>query len=358
MLLTGILIPSYAYTYIKMSSIKQLIMDVNSLKKLNDLKTIKEFIEYISPYYPDISIKENTIVEIEQALFDVYIKLIGKILYYSPENMRIFLRALLLKFEITNIKQIILGSITGLNKKEKSKRVNFLVEELLEKKVFIENLLEITSLDEIQLYMKNTKYNKAIREGLLYFKDNHQIFVLESFLDRLFYENLDLSGKLYKRKENDLIPEFIKYKTEIYNLRIISRGIQNKVDKKLLKQFFVDNYLFFNREKINELLPLIDLKEFISKLESYYKKIPQLKKFGINTQLIRKHLRWSLEGLYQDYYFKKNKIKIDDFEYLTIYKILEIIINKEKEIKFNIMPNVIRILHEKYEELGVKDENF
>jgi len=333
-------------------------MDESSLKRLKDFEDIGQFLSFIAPYYPEISIKENTIVKIEQSLFHTYIKLIGKIILISPENMRRFLRALLLKFEITNIKQLILGLITGMAKKEKSQRVNILVEEFLEHTTFINDLLEITSLDEIQLFMKNTMYYKAIREGILYFKNNAQIFVLEAFLDRIFYKNLKRSEETYSKKEAEMINLYIKYAIEVYNLKMISRGIKNNINRKLLSQFLVNEFLFFNQEEFDYLLKLTDIEQFILYIENYLRNIKEIKSLIIPIQLSRKHLKWSLDGFYQAYYFKKFKIKIDDIEYSTIFKILELIIKKDREIKFSVMPNVIRIIHEKYEELDGINGNF
>ena len=44
-------------------------------------------------------------------------------------------------------------------------------------------------------------------------------------------------------------------------------------------------------------------------------------------------------------------MKIDNIEYSTIYQILELIIKKDTEIKFNVMPNIIRIIHDNFERL-------
>jgi hypothetical protein len=140
---------------------------------------------------------------------------------------------------------------------------------------------------------------------------------------------------------------------EIYNLKIISRGIKNDINRKLLSQFLVNEFLFFNQEEFDYLLKLEDIEQFILYIENYLRNIKELKSLLIPIQLSRKHLKWSLDELYQAYYFKKFKIKIDDIEYSTIFKILELIIKKDREIKFSVMPNVIRIIHEKYE---VSDE--
>ncbi|MFX0031475.1 MAG: V-type ATPase subunit [Candidatus Hodarchaeota archaeon] len=351
MLFTSTLIPSYVYTYIKINFLKQLIIRDESLSELKEFNDIREFIEFIQPYYPEINITNYDIVEIEQALFHILIKIIGKILHFSPENMRLFLRSLFLKYEISNIKQIILGSIVGMSKADKSQRVNFLVEEYLEHSEFINNLIEIDNLDEIQLYFKKTRYNKAIREGILYFKNTNEIFVLEAFLDKLFYENLILTKPIYSKKELAMISLYIAYSTEVYNLRMLSRAIINNFDKNLTSQLLVDEYLFLDRNKIDILLESKNINDFSSKLENFLSTSKELKNFFVPIIINVRHLRWSFEGIYQNYYFKKFQLKIDDFEYFTIYRILELIIKKEREIKFNIMPNVIRIIHNRFERL-------
>lgn len=347
--MTAKIIPnSYAYTYIKIGLLKPLIIDDLSLQKLKNFNEIKQFIEFIRPFYPCIKIKEYTMVEIEQALFYTFIKLIGRILYNSPENVRCFLRDYLLKFEITNIKHIILGLITGKNLSERLKRVNFLVEKYLENTEFIHDLLGKLSLDEIQLFMKDTKYNIPVREGLLYFKNTSKIFILEAFLDQLYYEDLIKGVKIYNKKECIIIRSFINIIVEIYNLRIMLWGIKNNIDRRLLIQFLVKKYMFLDEQKHKSLSNLETLQEFFLTIEDHLRRVKELKTFKIPIQINKKYFMWSLEIMYQNYYFKKFKIKFDDIEYSTIFSILEFIIKKEKEIRFNIIPNISRLIDDKF----------
>ncbi len=324
-------------------------MDEDTLQKLKEIKKIKAFMEYIAPFYPNLDTKEFTIAEIELALYSTYIKLIGKIMGYSPVNMRRFLRSYLLKFEIINIKQIILDTIIGKSREEKIKNINFLIEEYLENTEFIQDLLEIPSLDEIQLYLRPTKYNQSVREGLLYFRNNNEAFVLEAFLDQLYYKNLIKVGKGFSRKERAIINLYIKIVSEIYNLNMIYRGIKNKIDKKLLAQFLVDYHLFLDKEKIESLLSQESVDNFFSIFEEYLSNIKDIKDFYRMLGINRENLIWSLQRLYVDYYFKKYQIKVDDIEYSTILRILEVLILKENEINFEIIPKVVKILHEKFE---------
>lgn len=329
-------------------------MDEQSLQDLKKLRDIQEIIEYIKPYYPNLSISKFRIEEIEKALYHTYIKLIGKIMLFSPKNMRNFLKIYLLKYEIMNIKTLIIGSIVGLSKKEKSKNINLLVEEYLENTDFIKKLTELSNLSEIQLLMRRTKYNKAVREGLLYFKNNNEIFVLESFLDRLFYENLLKQKRFYSKKEKAIINSYINWIIEIYNLKVIYRGIKNKIDPKILTQFIVNNYQFFNQLAINNLVNLTDVNVFFEKVEDYLKNIDEIKDLTRRISIKREHFIWSLEGLYQNYFFNKLKIKMEDIDYMTIFRIMELLIKKDKEIRFDILPHVINSLHAKYDILELK----
>ena len=318
------------------------------MKAIYDIET---FIETIKPFYPNIEVKEFTIEEIEGVLFNNYIQLIGKIQQFSPLNMRRFLRNYLMKFEIQNIKQVIISLIIGMNQEERRSNINFLVEVYLDNTEFIEDLLKFTTLDEIQIYLKKSLYNIPIREGFLYFKKNKEIFVLEAFLDQLYFNHLNEQVKNLDKKEKIMISLFVKYKTEIYNLNLIYRGIKNRIDKKLLSQFLVDNYLFLNEDKLKYLLNQDNPEDFLSIVDLYLKNITKVDQIFIKLKIDPKHIIRSIEQFYITYYFKKFTIKIDDINFFTISKILEVLIKKEKEIKFDILPRVIKIIHKKFKAL-------
>ncbi|TFF97200.1 MAG: hypothetical protein EU540_09100 [Promethearchaeota archaeon] len=347
--LTSVVVPSYSYTYIKLEFLKQLIMDDDVLKRVRLINDIKELVDYIRPYYPKIKVEVYSIEEIEKALYHTFIKLIGKILYYSPSNMRLFLRDYLLQFQIMNIKQIILGTIVGMTRKEKSKLINILVEKLLGNEEFINRLIDANDLDEIQLLMKNTRYYKAVREGILYFRNYNEVFVLESFLDQLYYQNLIKEEKSFNRTEKKILNLYIDCITEVYNLNIIYRSLLNKIDKKLVSQFLVENYLFFNKNEISNLVQINDINDFITKIVERYKEIDILKKFISEIGVNKEHLYWWIEGLYINYIFNKLIPKIDNIDYSTILGIIKMIIGKQKEIQFDILPNVVKVIHRKFD---------
>lgn len=341
--------PSYAYTVIKIGFLKQLIMNEETLQKLDEITEIREFVDFISRYYPGLNFNTYVIEDIEKALFHNYIKLIGKIIQYSPSNMRIFLRDYLMKYEIMNIKSVILGTILGMSVTEKSLMVNKLVEKYLNHTDFINELIEIPSLDELQLFMRSTKYNKVIREGILYFKNTNEIFVLETFLDQLYYNNMKRDMKHLNMKEKMLISLYTEYISEIYNLNLIYRGIINNVDRNLILQLLVDSNLFFDKEIFLKLMSLTNIEDFTLLLNQHLRNNKEIRSYLLRSPLNQEHLIWSLEKLYLQYYFKTFEMKLDDIEYQAIYKILEVLIKKDKEIRLYILPKIVDILHEKYQ---------
>ena len=345
---TSVVVESYAFTLIRIGFLKQLVMDEITLNKLEEINDIKQLIEFISIYYPGLNIRSYTIEEIEKQLFHTYIKLIGKIILISPRTMRIFLKNYLIKYEIMNIKRVVLGTILGMSIAEKSLMVNKLVEKYLGNTEFMNELIELSSLDEIQLFMKQTKYNRAIREGILYFKNTNEIFVLEAFLDQLYYENLKNEMKVLGHKERFMISLYLKNISEIYNLNVIYRGIKNNIERKLLSQFLVDTYLFLDKNKLLTLLNQPDVESYMLKLNQYLNEKKEIKKKLKTFKLDETHLIWSLETLYLDIFFKTFKIKIDDIDYQAIFKIIEVLIKKDNEIRLFVLPKVVNIIHEKY----------
>ncbi|TXT61594.1 MAG: V-type ATP synthase subunit C [Promethearchaeota archaeon] len=346
--MSSVIVPSYAYAYVKVAFLGKLIMDKDTLEALRGASDLEQLMNIIAPYFPGIEIKETKIEEIEKAITQNYIKMIGKIISFSPENMREFLRDFLLQYEVSNIKHSILGSIIGMRSQEKSNYINFLAEEYLDNREFIEDLIEINSLDEIQLFMRETRYNRVIREGISYFRNNNEVFVLESFLDQLYYRNLTKNYRRYEKTEKQMIGLFIKYRVELYNINMIYRGIMNNVDKKLLSQFLVDEYLFLNEELRTNLLQKDTLDTFFTLLNEFYKKEEDLKKNYKPIEKDTRHPIWELEKLYQTYFFEKYQHRVAEIDYAAIYQIMELLIKKEREIKFEIIPKAVDIIQQKY----------
>ncbi|MFX0076775.1 MAG: hypothetical protein ACFE96_15130, partial [Candidatus Hermodarchaeota archaeon] len=114
------------------------------------------------------------------------------------------------------------------------------------------------------------------------------------------------------------------------------------------------NYLFLDENKIEHLLNLTDVNEFVLTIEAYFREIKETETIFIAFKIVHDQLIKSIEEFYINYYFKKFKIKIDDIESYTISKILEVLIKKEKEIRFEILPLVIKIINKNFRVLEMR----
>lgn len=326
-------------------------MDESTINELKSVENIEEFINLILPFYPGFNIKSYTIENIEKELYHTLIKLIAKIISYSPKAMRSFLKDYLLQFEITNIKSIILGAIVGDTQKERTANVNFLVEEILDNVDFIKGLLDITNLDEIVLYMEDYRYYKAVREGIRYYKENNETFILVSFLERIYYQNMADSKQKFDAKEKKLIKTYVDSIIEIYNLHLIYRALRTGLEKKILSQLIIENSLFFTKKDLTLLMNVEGLDEYFLLLRSIFSENQKISDVYKKEGIVEDHLMWSLDGIYLTYIIKNFETNIENIEYSTIFSIIELIIKKEKEILFDIMPNMIKIIHKKFEDL-------
>ncbi len=326
-------------------------MDDVALKYLDGIDSITDFVDFVGKYYPGMNIKTLTEENIEKGLFHTFIKIIGKIMRFSPQNMRFFLKNYLMKFEIDNIKQIVLGTIIGIDRENLKSNINFLVETYLENTEFIEDLIQLYNLEELQYSMRGSRYYEAIREGLLYYRTEKDVFVLIAFLDRIYYSNLVRIQIMFNKTEKALISLYIKYMVEIYNLNIIFRGIKNNIDKKLLQQLIVGESLFFDYNLLYALMQEPTVDDFLNLIIQYLENNHELRSLFIPVNIDPSQFRWSLEKLYIEYYFKRFKLKAADIDYMTIYKIFEVLIKKEKEIRLEIIPRIMDLFYSEFKKL-------
>ncbi len=340
----SIIINEYSYIYIKLSGLRNFVIEDFLYEDFEKIKNIQELINFISPYFPNVNFISFTIEEIENQLFNSFFKIIAKIFLSSPRNIREFLRSYILKFEIDNIKQIILGIILQMSKEEIKQNINFVVEDYLEHREFIEKLVEITNLDEIQFLMRETHYNQIIREGIIYFKKTNEIFVLESFLDKFYFENLKIQKKKLKKAEERIIGAFIDFNIELYNINLLYRGNKNKINKDLLEQFIVPHKFFFNEGHLNHLLNIEDPNQFLKYVNNQLSKNQDLKKDFQEISPNNSNPIVTIKNLYRNHFFNKFKHLID-IKDSSIYQILKLLIKKEMEIE-KIIKKTVQILHQ------------
>ena len=255
-----ITIDDYGFVFIKLASLKSIIMEEADRKKIPSFSDLDTLSSYIGRFFPGFHPQSTNVLDIERELWRVYFLVIEKILIASPEVIQVFLKSLMVKFEILNIKTTILDVIAHVPEEVRRTQVYVEPAKILERGDFLHKLLRAKTLEEIIKAVIHTPYHHIVKKGLDKFKEMGEIFFLEHSLDKYYYDNLIQTSHLYSGREKKLIEHYISLKLDYYNLNLIFRAIFNKIPKEIIKIYLIPNGFLF-REKENRLLLSSETKE-------------------------------------------------------------------------------------------------
>jgi len=258
---------------------------------------------------------------------------VEKIIVASPESIQIFLKSLLIRYEIWNIKQAVYGII------EKSSLDNILDQIyikpgiMLERNVFISNLIKAKSIKGIYKAIKKTPYEKIIKKGLQEFEKSGEIFYFENELDKYNFTNMIDKIEYLPNREKKLIAPYINSQIDYYNLNLIYRALYNGISVDSIKPYVIFHGFLFSESQINQLCRSRSLDDFLSYLAMILK---SKKEFDFLSELLEKPdpeiwAKLSSYFLNQFLLYFKDRI-ISDIKISSLALIFQIIFLKEMEI--------------------------
>jgi vacuolar-type H+-ATPase subunit C/Vma6 len=101
----------YEYVFIKLTVLKNLIMNSEEIERMNSYTDLVSLFEFCKNFYPGLNPSEKSVVALEKNLWDIYFQIVEKIIYASPTAIERFVKAIMIRFEVWNIKIIILSMI-------------------------------------------------------------------------------------------------------------------------------------------------------------------------------------------------------------------------------------------------------
>ena len=102
----------YDYIFIKLTVLKNLIMKPDEMERMKSYTDLVSLIEFLKNFYPGLNPNDKSVIALEKNLWDIYFKIIEKIIYSAPIAIEQFIRSTMIRFEVWNIKVIILSMIT------------------------------------------------------------------------------------------------------------------------------------------------------------------------------------------------------------------------------------------------------
>ena len=304
--------------------------DNQKIKTFDNLDSLGTFTKR---FFPNFSPKEHNIIEFERSLWDIYFDIVEKIIVASPESIQIFLKSLLIRYEIWNIKQAVYGIIEKVSLDIILDQIFFKPEILLERDKFISNLIKAKSIKGIYKVIKKTPYEKIIEKGLQEFEKSGEIFHFENELDKYNFTNMIDKIEFLPNREKKLIAPYINTQIDYYNLNLIYRALYNGISIDSIKPYVIFHGFLFSKSQINQLCKSSSLDDFLSYLGLILK---SKKEFDFLSELLEKPDPKIWEKLSSYFlnqflmYFKEGIIS--DIQISSLALIFKIILLKEMEI--------------------------
>jgi len=333
----SVVVDSYSYTLIKIASLKSLIISQEEFLKFQRINEIDKLIIEIDKYYPGLSTAFHnqipTIVEIEKQLYVIFLKIFEKILTISPSQLRDFLRSLLYRYEIWNLKTLLAGKLANIDMTTIQDEMLMKPEELLQRSKFLKDLLKHDDIAYILRLLSKSRYAQIIERGMYYFSEKREIFLLEALLDKFYVDALHDNLQEYIGLEKRIFTNYVDIIIQKYNLMLIYRCLRNKVPKDLLKQLIIPFGSIFTPDLILKFAATDNVKDFITQLRDFIKNNGQFKKIEILNKGSDSDLVTHLLSILNKSIFQKLTISdVADIDSMTIKRVLSFIFNKENEI--------------------------
>jgi len=326
-------VDEYSFVYVKLALLKSLLMSPEDNQKIKTFDNLDSLGTFTKRFFPNFSPKENNILEFERSLWNTYFDIIEKIIVASPESIQIFLKSLLIRYEIWNIKQAVFGIIEKTSLEIILDQIFFKPGIMLERDVFISKLIKAKSIKGIYKVIKKTPYEKIIEKNLQEFEKSGEIFHLENELDKFNYTNMIEKVNFLPKREKKLISPYINSQIDYYNLNLIYRALYNGISLDLIKPYVIFQGFLFTKSQINQFCKSSSMEDFLSYLAMILK---NKKEFDFLSELLEKpdpEIWAKLSSYFLNkflLYFKEGIIS--DIQISSLALIFQIILLKEMEI--------------------------
>ncbi len=291
-------------------------------------------IEFLKNFYPGLNPNDKSVIALEKNLWDIYFKIIEKIIYSAPIAIEQFIRSTMIRFEVWNIKVIILSMITQTPIDLKTMLIYRIAAQILGREDLLNDLLKARSLEEIQRAFIRSPYEEIVRKGLVQYQTTHEVFYLEQDLDHFYFKSLIDALESIPDTEKSLIEEYIRSNLDFYNLNLLYRTFFNKIPLELIKPFLIPNGFYFKPKEIKNLSESENLDNFVDRLSNIFKGNRFLQ--NIITEIKLKSLdAWETM---QRQFLKAFNVRlaqtyIGDIPFTSMNRIFNLLFNKEFEIR-------------------------
>lgn len=223
--------------------------DIEEVK--NYLRGLPEYAKYVDQY------------PLEKALDAQLAETYETLAKIAPGSIRPIFRVLLQKWDVTNIKSIIVAKEAGLSKEE---TVDLLVP-FGELSASMDKLLDTKNVTDIINGLEGTPYARVLDDSLPAYQNTGMILPLEASLDKYFMSNLLIAASNPEDESTRVLHSYIGTQIDTTNLRIILRSKVEGLKYEDINDYIIPQGYQIREWKLKDLMEAEDVGGVISSLE-------------------------------------------------------------------------------------------
>ena len=217
----------------------------------NYLRGIPEYAKYIDEF------------PLEKALDTQLAETYDLIARIAPDNSKDAFKFLLKKWDIKNIKSIIIAKEVGLNDEE---TLNLVVPfgELSDK---LNTLIDADSVDEVLNNLEGTDYAPILEDAIPRYKESGILLPIEASLDKYLLENLLRTAATPEDDNTAFLHEYIGNIVDITNIKIILRAKVDGLKFEDIEPYMISDGYQIREWKLKDLMESEDVSGVVNGLE-------------------------------------------------------------------------------------------
>lgn len=238
----------------RLLSEKQLseIIEADDLEEVkNYLRGLPEYAKYVDKY------------PLEKALDTQLAETYDTLAKITPGDIRPIFKVLLQKWDVTNIKSLIIAKTAGLSRKETAD----LLVPFGELNELMDKLLDAKNITDIINGLEGTPYARVLDDALQAYQNTGMILPLEASLDRYFMENLITAASNPAEESTRILHSYIGTQVDATNLIIILRSKVEGLKYDDIKEYIIPKGYGIREWKLKDLMEAEDVGGVISSLE-------------------------------------------------------------------------------------------
>jgi len=220
-------VSAYSQVVVKVGVERSYLIDRRTLQNLAECKSSEELISRLKrSIYRSVlkGIETPSAEELQYSLKEELIRLYRRMVDYSPEEIRSFLKDYISKLEIENLKALLRGKNVGVSQRTLVKRLHLSVEDIFGRRELFIQAIKDRDVKSVIERFRGTEYEPILLEGMHKYEETGSTKFFDFSLDRAYYENLLNSAEAVPWLDREIASSFAGTEVDLFNIVTIIRS--------------------------------------------------------------------------------------------------------------------------------------